>query len=61
MSPPSLQSLYFNAGRKLSPALERVNANKGEIVMESMSIKSGIIAHVLDSEGNRIALFALEA
>lgn len=53
--------LYFNAGQKLSPALERVKANNGKIVMETMPIKSGFIAHVLDSEGNKIPLFALEA
>lgn len=53
--------LYFNAGEKLSPALKRVKANKGKIIMETTPIKSGVIAHVLDSEGNRIALFALEA
>lgn len=52
--------LYFNAGEKLSPALERLKANKGKIVMETMPIKSGVIAHALDSEGNKIALFALE-
>lgn len=53
--------LYFNAGQKLSPVLERVKMNNGKIVMETMPIKSGFIAHILDSEGNRIALFALEA
>ncbi|KUJ56139.1 MULTISPECIES: VOC family protein [Bacteroidota] len=53
--------LYFNAGQKLSPALERVKVNNGKIIMETMRIKSGVIAQVLDSEGNKIALFALEA
>ncbi|MEI5985133.1 MULTISPECIES: VOC family protein [Sphingobacterium] len=53
--------LYFNAGEKLSPTLERVKENHGKIVMDSKQIKSGFIAHVLDNEGNKIALFALEA
>ena len=53
--------LYFNAGQTLSPVLERVKANNGRIVMETMRIKSGAIAQVLDSEGNKIALFALNA
>lgn len=53
--------LYFNTGKNLGPALERVKANKGKIIMEAMPIKSGFIAHAMDSEGNKIGLFALEA
>jgi len=53
--------LYFNASERLSPALERVKENNGKIVMDPMQIKSGFIAQVLDSEGNKIALFALGA
>lgn len=53
--------LYFNVGAKLSPAIERVKSNNGKIVIEAMPIKSGIIAHVLDCEGNKIGLFALDA
>ncbi|WP_165796003.1 VOC family protein [Siphonobacter curvatus] len=53
--------LYFNAGQKLSLVLERVKASNGKIILETIPIKSGFIAHILDSEGNRLALFALEA
>lgn len=53
--------LYFNAGEKLSFALERVKANKGIIVLETTQIKSGFISQVLDSEGNKIGLFSLLA
>lgn len=53
--------LYFNVGAKLSPAIERVKLNNGKVLMEAMPIKSGFIAQVLDCEGNKIGLFALDS
>lgn len=53
--------LYFNAGQQLNPVLERVKANNGKVLVQTMAIKSGVIAHILDSENNKVALFALEA
>jgi len=47
-------------GRKKLSTLKTEN-RYGKIVMDSMQIKSGFIAHVLDSEGNKIALFALKS
>lgn len=54
-------TLYFNAGEVLQPVLDRVEENGGKIVMGATPIQSGVIAQVLDSEGNKIGLFALSA
>jgi predicted enzyme related to lactoylglutathione lyase len=49
--------VYFQCKEDLSVELGRVEANGGKILMPKVSIGPwGFIAHVLDSEGNRVGL-----
>jgi uncharacterized protein len=49
--------VYFQCKEDLSFELLRVEANGGKILMPKVSIGPyGFIAHVLDSEGNRVGL-----
>ncbi len=52
--------IYLNAGRDVSPILERAAANGGEILMDKTLINEqiGHIGVFLDSEGNRIGVHA---
>jgi len=56
---PSLEgvTVYLDTGNKLSEVLLRVEAAGGEILLPKMSIgENGFMAHIKDSEGNRIGL-----
>ena len=52
--------VYLFAGDDLNPALERVEANGGRVVLPKTSIGEwGFIAHFIDCEGNKVALHSM--
>ena len=49
--------IYLNAGEDLAPALARVEAAGGKVIMPKTDIgENGFMATLLDTEGNRVAL-----
>lgn len=49
--------IYLNAGDNLSTSLARVEAAGGKILVPKTDIgENGFMAHVLDTEGNKVAL-----
>jgi predicted enzyme related to lactoylglutathione lyase len=53
--------IYLNAGESLDEALNRVSPSGGEVVFPKTSVPGiGYFAHIKDSEGNRIGLFAVK-
>lgn len=49
--------VYLNGGDDLSTSLARVESAGGKIVMPKTDIgENGYMAHILDTEGNKIAL-----
>ncbi|MEC7118799.1 MAG: VOC family protein [Pseudomonadota bacterium] len=62
---PSTQGaiLYLNAGHSLSTTLARLDETIGRIVWPATELPDnmGFFAHILDSEGNRIGLHAMNA
>jgi len=51
--------IYLSAGENLQTALDRVDAAGGTIVLPKTSIgANGFMAHILDTEGNKIGLYS---
>lgn len=50
--------IYINASPTLQTVLDRVIPAGGRIIMQKMQIPAGVIAIILDTEGNRIGLHA---
>ncbi len=49
--------IYFNGGDDLDEPLSKVEQSGGKVLMGKTSIgENGFIAHLLDTEGNRVAL-----
>jgi uncharacterized protein len=65
VAPPSLHGtlIYLNAGASVDAALARVNAAGGHIQMPRTALPDdlGFIAHIIDSEGNRVGLHSKDA
>ncbi len=56
---PSMEgtTVYLDTEKKLSEVLSRVEAAGGQIVLPKMSIgQNGFMAHIKDSEGNKVGL-----
>jgi predicted enzyme related to lactoylglutathione lyase len=61
MEPTSAGTInYLDAGASLQIVLDRVAAAGGKIVLDKFTLPRdlGVIAHVIDTEGNRIGLHA---
>jgi predicted enzyme related to lactoylglutathione lyase len=53
--------VYLNAGESLDEALNRVPASGGEVVFPKTPVPGiGFFAHIKDTEGNRVGLFAVK-
>lgn len=54
--------VYLNAGASIQQAIDRVAPAGGEVVLDKLELprQLGYIAHVVDTEGNRIALHAMQ-
>ena len=51
--------IYLSAGEDLQTALDRVDASGGTIVLPKTSIgANGFMAHILDTEGNKVGLYS---
>jgi uncharacterized protein len=55
--------VYLNAGASLDAVLARVPSAGGQVALPSQALPPGMgfFAHILDTEGNRVGLHALEA
>lgn len=52
--------IYLNAQPDLAVSLSRVEAAGGKVVMPKTSIgENGFMAHIIDTEGNRVALHSM--
>lgn len=53
-------AIYLNAGESLDPVLGRVHAAGGTIAQPKTALPPGMgfVAHIIDSEGNRIGIHA---
>ena len=61
MYQPSAQGsiIYLNAGEDLQTGLDKVEAAGGSIVLPKTAIgENGFMAHILDTEGNKIGLYS---
>ena len=53
--------IYLNAGASLDDALHRVPLSGGEVVFPNTPGPGiGVFAHIKDTEGNRVGLFAVK-
>jgi predicted enzyme related to lactoylglutathione lyase len=53
--------VYLNAGDSLDETLDRVQPCGGEVVFPKTSVPgNGFFAHIKDTEGNRVGLFAVK-
>lgn len=53
--------IYLNGGEDLAVPLSRIEGAGGKIVLPKTSIgANGFMAHVIDTEGNRIALHSMK-
>jgi len=53
--------VYLNAGESLDDALNRVQPSGGEVVFPKTPVPGiGFFAHIKDTEGNRVGLFAVK-
>ncbi len=53
--------IYLNGGEDLSTPLSKVEAAGGKILLPKTSIgPNGFMAHILDTEGNKIALHSMK-
>jgi predicted enzyme related to lactoylglutathione lyase len=54
--------VYLNCDPDLQPVLGRVTNAGGKILLEKTNIGDGLgyMAHILDSEGNRVALHSMK-
>lgn len=50
--------IYINASPAIQTVLDNVERAGGKILVQAMRIKAGLIAIILDTEGNRIGLHA---
>lgn len=50
--------IFLNVGEELQPVLNRAEKAGGTIVAGKLEIDSGVVASILDTEGNRVGLFA---
>lgn len=50
--------IYLNASPAIQAVLNKVERAGGKILVPVMNIKAGLIAIILDTEGNRIGLHA---
>ena len=50
--------VYLQVTESMDEALKRVTEAGGEVLLPKVKIPDGFMAHFLDSEGNRIGLFA---
>ena len=60
---PSMEGaiIYLNANPDLNPVLAEVEAAGGKVLSEKMNIgEHGIIAFIVDTEGNQIGLHSIE-
>jgi predicted enzyme related to lactoylglutathione lyase len=60
---PSMKGtlVYLNAGKDLSIPLSKVEAAGGKILLPKTSLGgNGFMAHITDTEGNKIALHSLK-
>ena len=48
--------VYINASPNLQSVLDKVQPAGGELISPVINIKAGLIAFILDSEGNKIGL-----
>jgi predicted enzyme related to lactoylglutathione lyase len=55
-------TVYLNAGDDLQPVLEKVEKNKGTIIVPKTQIspEMGYFAMFIDSEGNKMALHSIQ-
>jgi len=53
--------VYLNGDPDLQPILSRVPGAGGKVLLEKTDIGGGLgfMAHILDSEGNRVALHSM--
>jgi predicted enzyme related to lactoylglutathione lyase len=53
--------VYLNAGESLDDILNRVDPSGGEVVFPKTPVPNiGFFAHIKDTEGNRVGLFAVK-
>lgn len=53
--------IYLNGGEDLSVALSKVESAGGKIILPKTSIgPNGFMAHLMDTEGNKIALHSMQ-
>ena len=53
--------IYLNAGASLDDTLNRVQPSGGEVVFSKTPVPGiGVFAHIKDTEGNRVGLFAVK-
>lgn len=54
--------VYLNAGASIQAAIDRVAAAGGKVLLDKLELprQLGYIAHVIDTEGNRVALHAMQ-
>lgn len=50
--------IYINASPSIQTVLDKVEQAGGKILVPAMRIKAGLIAIILDTEGNRVGLHA---
>jgi uncharacterized protein len=50
--------IYINATPAIQTVLDKVEHAGGKVLVQAMRIKAGLIAVILDTEGNRIGLHA---
>ena len=53
--------LYLNAGDSIDAVLEKVEASGGKILLPKTALPPGmgVFSHILDTEGNRVGLHAM--
>jgi predicted enzyme related to lactoylglutathione lyase len=53
--------IYLNAGGALDPVLDRVPSLGGSVAFPKTPVPGiGVFAHIVDTEGNRVGLFAVK-
>ena len=53
--------IYLNAGNSLDDVLKRVEPSGGAVVFPTTPVPNiGVFAHIKDTEGNRVGLFAVK-
>jgi uncharacterized protein len=53
--------IYLNAGEELQPVLDRLPSLGGRVVFPLTEVPGiGVFAHIVDTEGNRVGVFAVK-